>query len=153
MTRQRRRLLINKRGLTLIEILAALTISTFVIGLAFSVLLSSIHSYKKTEGKQLLQQEANLILTQLRTIHRTQSSYVITYDSTANLYKVTLSDGATQSLGSPKYKLEIILDDILITDTVEQQIDATRKEYHILLNISDPATNNLFSIETGLTRL
>lgn len=153
MTRQRRRLLINKRGLTLIEILAALTISTFVIGLAFSVLLSSIHSYKKTEGKQLLQQEANLILTQLRTIHRTQTSYFISYDPSDNLYKVTLSDGSIQSLGSSNYQIDIYIDDIKVTNIESQTIDATRKEFQIRIIISDLDTNNVFTIETGLTRL
>lgn len=143
----------NKYGLTLIEVLAGLTIATIVIGLAFSVLQNSMNAYKKTESKQLIQQEANLFVTQLRTIHRSQSSYVIAYNSTTNQYTIALSDGEAQALGNPKYKIELAIDNIKITESLALPIDATRNDYHLRIKISDPLTNDDFTLETGLTRL
>lgn len=153
MQKHLRKFINNKRGLTLIEILAALTIGTIVIGLAFSVLLNSMNAYKRTENKQLLQQEANIILTQLRTIHRSESTYVIGYSELENQYKITLANGKTENLGNSNYKIELAIDNIVISETNAQSIDSTRNDYQLSLKMNDPTTNNEFSIVTGLTRL
>lgn len=138
--------------MTLIELLAALAIGTIVIGLAFSVLINSMISYKKTESQQLLQQEANILLMQLRNIHRENKTYTIAFDSIENIYIVTLANGDKQPLGQSQYKTEISIDGQLIT-TSPYTIKYAVKQFKILINIQNEQTKNEFTIETGLTRL
>ncbi len=143
----------NKSGLTLIELLAALAIGTIVIGLAFSVLHSSMKTYQKTESQQLLQQEANLMMTQLRNIHQNNSSYSIEFDSVENIYLITLSDGSKQSFSQSKYKTEISINGQPVSTAKIVTIGSNMKQYKIVIKITDPRTNNKFTIKTGISRL
>ena len=143
----------NRYGLTLIELLAALAIGTIVIGLAFSVLHTSMNTYKKSESQQLLQQEANLMVTQLRNIHQANSAYSIEFDSVENVYLISLSDGSRQPLGESKYKTEIFIDGQPITTANPVTIDQNRKQYKIFIKIMDPNTSSEFTIKTGISRL
>ncbi|MBS4194841.1 prepilin-type N-terminal cleavage/methylation domain-containing protein [Lederbergia citri] len=56
----------HQQGITLLELLAALAISTLVIGLTFSVLFSSKKFNDKTHAYVDLRQEANIIISSLR---------------------------------------------------------------------------------------
>lgn len=143
----------NKNGLTLIELLATLAIGTIVIGLAFSVLHTSMNAYKKSESRQLLQQEANLMLTQLRNIHRNNSSYSIEFDSVERVYLIILSDGSKQSFGQSKYKTEISINGQPVSTGNAVTIEQNLNQYKIIIKIMDPVTNNEFTIKTGISRL
>lgn len=143
----------NENGLTLIELLAVLAIGTIVIGLAFSVLHTSMNTYKKTEGQQLLQQEANLMVMQLRTIHRENAAYTIEYIPLENGYFIIFPDGSKQAFSQSKYKTEISIAAQPITSTNSITIGPNIKQYKIVINIMDPRTNNEFTINTGISRL
>ncbi|MED3571437.1 prepilin-type N-terminal cleavage/methylation domain-containing protein [Cytobacillus praedii] len=69
----------KESGLTLIELLAALTISMAVIGAIYGVLNSSLKFNNKTQSHIDLRQEANIIITQLRQQHQ-GGNYDICYD-------------------------------------------------------------------------
>lgn len=143
----------NRNGLTLIELLVALAIGTIVIGLTFSVLHTSMKTFNKSESQQLLQQEANLMVTQLRNIHLMNVSYKIEYDSVENVYFITLSDGSKQVFGQSKYKTQISIDGQPVSTAMSMIIDPNIKQYKIVIKMIDPNTTNEFTIKTGISRL
>lgn len=71
----------NERGITLLEILAALVISSIIIGIIYSFLIIAVE-YNSTETtKTRLQQEANYITTEIQRVHRKSDCYVLIIDS------------------------------------------------------------------------
>ncbi|RSL32378.1 prepilin-type N-terminal cleavage/methylation domain-containing protein [Salibacterium salarium] len=65
-----KQLLQKESGVTLIELLATIVISSIVIGLVTSVLVSSLNFNDKTQSHINLRQEANIIITELRQQHQ-----------------------------------------------------------------------------------
>jgi len=60
---------LQESGITLLELLVTIVISTLVMGLAFSVLTSSIKYNEKTQASINLKKESNYVLSQLRQLH------------------------------------------------------------------------------------
>ena len=67
----------NESGITLIELLAALVIGTMVIGLITTVLLSTFTQADVTGNHASLRQEANIILSDIRTEYSDSSSHFV----------------------------------------------------------------------------
>lgn len=59
----------NESGITLIEVLATLTIMAIIGSAVYAVLFQTLHANEKTKSHNELRQEANIVITQLRTIH------------------------------------------------------------------------------------
>ena len=59
----------NESGITLIEVLATLTITAIIGSVVYGVLFQTIHARDKTQSHIDLRQEANIVMTQLRTMH------------------------------------------------------------------------------------
>ncbi|WP_226036524.1 PulJ/GspJ family protein [Aquibacillus saliphilus] len=129
-----KKLLKQEAGITLIELLATLTIATILIAVTFNVLTTSIKYNDKTQSHINLRQEANLVVTKLRQRH-------------------DVHDGG-------KYDLcygELLDNDILKLDTVSlhlekfsnnecKQID-TSKNMEVQFTLADQQ-NNDFQIDT-----
>lgn len=64
----------NESGITLIEVLAAITITAIISSLIYGVLCQTIHTKDKIQYHNELRQEANIVMTQLRTMHETGHS-------------------------------------------------------------------------------
>ena len=62
-----KRYLFRQNGLTLIEILATITISSMILGILTTVLVTTYKHRDITENHINLRQEANIIITQLRS--------------------------------------------------------------------------------------
>jgi len=60
----------KETGVTLLELLVTLVISTIVVGLISSVLISSIKYNEKTQSHINLRKEANYFISQLRQLHK-----------------------------------------------------------------------------------
>lgn len=60
---------LQESGITLLELLVTIVISALVMGLAFSVLTSSIKYNEKTQASINLKKEANYVISQLRQLH------------------------------------------------------------------------------------
>ncbi|ADH98519.1 PulJ/GspJ family protein [Salisediminibacterium selenitireducens] len=76
----------NQAGITLIELLAALVIGTIVIGLAGSVLVSTFTQADVTSDHASLRQEANIILTKIRSDYsNADESTTLSFDNTENM--------------------------------------------------------------------
>lgn len=59
------RFLFNNRGLTLMEVLASLTITTLILGSAYGLFVSGINIYKRINGDIRLRDEADIIVANI----------------------------------------------------------------------------------------
>jgi len=59
------KLLENSRGITLVELLAALTISTLVLGIAYGLLMMGYKTYEKVGIEQSLRDEADYVVSRI----------------------------------------------------------------------------------------
>ena len=74
----------NESGITLIEVLATLTITAIIGSVVYGVLFQTLHANEKTKSHNELRQEANIVMTQLRTMHENGESI---WYSSGMLYK------------------------------------------------------------------
>lgn len=63
----------NNHGITLVELLAALALLGIILTLSISIFMNGAHSAERTSTKQLLQQEANLVIQTIRKEYLTNS--------------------------------------------------------------------------------
>ena len=59
----------NQKGITLVELLAALALVGLIVALAFSVMTQGISASDRNTSNQRIQQEANIIVEKLRREH------------------------------------------------------------------------------------
>lgn len=131
----------NSKGLTLIETLAILVISSIVMLVIFNIVSSGISNSKQIQERANLQNEANYLLAVLREFHERGEIYTISFNNgemiiesseslnrtVFNTYKYEIN-GATEMLTvSPKgteksFKLELKL-----TSKKYTQIEHTTK--------------------------
>jgi len=71
----------NERGLTLVEVLATLIIFTLIFILAWSIFFQGTNYTKKAVSKNQLQQEVNVIISSLNSIHKRSTEYAATINS------------------------------------------------------------------------
>ncbi|WEG16511.1 prepilin-type N-terminal cleavage/methylation domain-containing protein [Alkalihalophilus pseudofirmus] len=72
--------IVKEKGLTLLEVLATIVISSLFIGIIYNVLLSTFSFNEKTSSHINLRQEANIMMTQLREQHKAGYDDVFCYD-------------------------------------------------------------------------
>jgi type II secretory pathway pseudopilin PulG len=68
----------NERGLTLVEVLATVIIFTLVFILVWSIFFQGTNYSKKAVSKNQMQQEANVIISSLNSIHKRSTEYTFT---------------------------------------------------------------------------
>ena len=152
----------NQSGITLIELLAALVIGTMVIGLITTVLLSTFTQADVTGNHANLRQEANIVLSQMRTEYSDQSTgFVLEFDDTDRQLNIgpdvdNLSTATDQDLN---YEFE----KIIVYQITPENEEINRIEFEDgTLNNSDPVTfgspaanrlyvNFILKDESGLT--
>lgn len=71
----------NERGLTLVEVLATMIIFSIVAILAWSIFFQGTDYSKKAVSKNQIQQEANVIISSLNSIHKQSTEYSVTFNS------------------------------------------------------------------------
>ncbi|MFJ7730312.1 type II secretion system protein [Lysinibacillus sp. NPDC097231] len=71
----------NERGLTLVEVLATVIIFSLVSILAWSIFFQGTEFSKKAVSKNQMQQEANVIIASLNSIHKRSTEYSATPNS------------------------------------------------------------------------
>jgi len=95
----------NQKGITLIELLAAVSILLIISSIIYGVLISSNKNYKNISETVNLNQEANLILATIRNYHQKEvhhtydvngkEIYKLMYDSTAKKAYIGASSPTT----------------------------------------------------------
>lgn len=71
----------NSKGLTLVETLAILVISSIVMLVIFIIVSSGINNSKQIQERANLQNEANYLLTVLREFHERGETYTISFNN------------------------------------------------------------------------
>lgn len=104
----------NQKGLTLIELLATLTILFIISTLIYGVLININKNYSKIEDQNTLEQETNYIISTIKNYHLKNDVYKISYDpstktafigTTSATNKLESDDLAiTLKIGYPDYK-------------------------------------------------
>jgi Tfp pilus assembly protein PilW len=84
----------NQKGITLIELLAAITITAFLLGLIFTVILQSTKGFHTITEKESAQENARLITEQIVGKVR-EKPYTITQDDARSGYVLKLQDNST----------------------------------------------------------
>lgn len=86
----------TQRGITLVELLAVLAILSLIGTLIWSVFFQGFNFSKKAETKNRIQQEANILVTNLIKIHQSSDEYKVS--SSNCVATVTFSDPAKSPL-------------------------------------------------------
>lgn len=149
----------NQKGLTLIEILAAVTILTIVGAIIWSVFLQGTNYSRTAMEKNQLIQEANIVITNLKNIHQESEWYQITSPNGCDL-KIEKKKKSTGveivTFENPKicYKIENFTnedgDDLIIKKLIPTAENSI--QFDLLLNdIKHPEQS--ISIHANLFRL
>lgn len=137
----------KQNGMTLVEVLAVLILSSLVVLLIWTTVMTSI-KYNVTETKKLrMQEEANYIITEVQRIHRQCSQYEITV-SANEIHMKNCEGPISDRLISQGYNYNG-------TIYVKDKIDAKRKNAFIpfTLVISDVEDERLeIDISTTISR-
>ncbi|MFF2794323.1 type II secretion system protein [Lysinibacillus xylanilyticus] len=84
----------NERGLTLVEVLATLIIFSLVFILVWSIFFQGTNYSKKAVSKNQMQQEANVIISSLNSIHKRSTEYSVTSNSCSLSIQYTAQNAA-----------------------------------------------------------
>ncbi|MBM7570696.1 prepilin-type N-terminal cleavage/methylation domain-containing protein [Aquibacillus albus] len=92
-------------GITLVELLATLAISSIVITIIFQVLFNGLNYSEKAQRTASIQNEANYIISLLTTQHETSSGYQIKLDQNpqAEMITITNDDGEVFTISNTNY--------------------------------------------------
>ncbi|MFJ8264554.1 type II secretion system protein J [Peribacillus asahii] len=136
----RKKYISQQSGVTLIELLAALTISALLIGIVYGIFTYSVQSNNKTQSHINLRQEANLIITEMRKRHQeATANYEICYDE-------LLANELPSKQGLSLEKVSV--DDVIIDAThCKQEIDPS-KALSVKFTLTDQQNRNQFTIDT-----
>ena len=114
----------NQKGITLVEVLAALSILLIISSVIYGVLINSKKNYNNISEKVNLNQEANLILATIKNYHQKESLhsldvnskefYIIKFDDSKHVY-IGKSSSNMVPLQKEGLSLNIKIDDAEFT--------------------------------------
>lgn len=137
----------KQEGMTLIEVLATLLISSLVIMLIWTTVAISM-KYNFVEMKKLrLQQEANRIITEIQQYHRQCEAYELTANHQEIQIKHCVVNGVDQGakqIANDFYYAIYVDTDLELGENKLYPIDAKgiNASYDLTLMVSDPAKQN-----------
>ena len=141
----------NQTGITLLETLLTIAI-LFIVGvLIWSTYHQGIKFSNQAISKNQIQQEANLVITNLTMIHQTSTEYTIESDNSC-----TFTIVATKKTGTEVYKAEnsSLCLKASYSDPVRVDPLTTNNIFPINLTISDKNdSSNYIVVEIILSRL
>lgn len=145
----------NNQGLTLIEMLATITILFIIGGMVYAMLFQMFSNFNTSENRITARQEANLIIAHLTMIHQTSDKFEIEYES-ENFFKTTADDddSNTMMLGHKNYQYELRVASQTLSETNPITIDLTdeaNKELKIDLTLSNE--HDEFDVTTTISRM
>lgn len=145
----------NQFGLTLIEVLATVTILSIVTVLIYGVFSTGLHQYSQAKEDVLIQQEANYLLTILKERHENDDSYTITVDESHQ--KVTINTNKSSDtliIESEKYTYQIVDTENPSNDTNTISIDPSKDNFHVQIIVTSKKNPSVtYEIKTILSRL
>lgn len=140
----------EQKGVTLIELLAAITLTTIVIAIAFSALFSAIKIYKDNQAQARLQQEADIILSHLNQISEKQNEITIRLGPDSRTLTIAANDD-TYTYDQNYYEISINSNQLQPGDSVTLK---TNTPIPILLYVKDRnLSNQQVKVSTTLERI
>lgn len=155
------KLIKNETGITLIEVLAAITILSIVTVIIYNVFSNGLRYSSQAEDTVLIQQEANYLLTLLKKQHENAANdYTVTVENNHNTVIINKNRSNEMDATNSQYLYQICdLDDVKSCDeqnATDHTITKTPSNgrFHvkmILINKSNPDIK--YEIQTILSRL
>ncbi|OZU89719.1 hypothetical protein CIL03_00840 [Virgibacillus indicus] len=93
------RLLKNERGLTLVELLAALSLFAVVIALSSTVIIQLVNSEEKTSENITMKQDVNVLINELRTNYSNGENKLCVTEGQYQFYFSEVSNGDINEAG------------------------------------------------------
>jgi prepilin-type N-terminal cleavage/methylation domain-containing protein len=134
----------DERGLTLVEVLATLTILSIISIIIWSIFFQGLNFSKKATSKNAMIQESNIIISNLTSIHRGEYKYEITSTGTNNCEITVTTDISntekqTQTFTHPQMCFEFTSDikNKAVDDTEPNKIDPNENDVSLTITIKD----------------
>ncbi|MEH6995868.1 prepilin-type N-terminal cleavage/methylation domain-containing protein [Neobacillus drentensis] len=144
----------SERGITLIEVLAAITILSIAGVTIWQVFFQGYQLSQRSVTKNMLQQESNIVISKLTNIHQTEEEYKIesvdckikVLSKTNTEIEVFSNSQYCFQAEDPKTKLEIPLTNL--------KPNETGSDFDLVIRISDRKNiKNTVGVRTLLYRL
>lgn len=163
----------NENGVTLIEVLATLTILSLLVGIVFGVFINGINYSNKAKDTVSIQQEANYLLTLLKEQHENQDWYTIEVTNDHKRIQVTNSDNDSiiveqegliyfisdcgSSTCQEQFKYKVYPINYKKVDDIEESLENTlmvKGNFNFILRLERVNNPNInFQVKTILSRL
>jgi len=146
---------LNEKGVTLIELLAALALVSIIAVLAMTTFNIGV-KYNVTETKKTtMQQESNLIVSTLMNVHRTEKCYEIENTTTTAITMKIYDD--EQCTTTPSRQIEFSQNQFTYELNLEtgtpEKINPQETNYSLTLTIKDNNSSLENSYQTQIYRL
>ena len=141
----------NEKGVTLIELLAAITIFGIFSTIIWAFFFQSFQTNNVEMTKNSLQQEANLIINTLQEVHRKSESYLIVIDADFKTLEIT-----PDSEASYLFNKSGVLYEISSTNSFESgdRIYPNNFDFPMTLILTSSENNNLqIKIQTIFSKI
>lgn len=139
----------NEKGLSLVELLAAITILFIVSAIIYGVFFTFNNNYDRISDKNSMDQTANFVLATIKKYHQTNDHYRIRYDD-VNKSAFIGKDTADQLLGDSNFDLEIKIGYPAAGTVTDTKIDS-HQPLTVHLNLADQK-GQTYEIETTIKR-
>ena len=146
---------LNEKGVTLIELLAALALVSIIAVLAMTTFNIGV-KYNVTETKKTtMQQESNLIVSTLMNVHRTEKCYEIENTTTTAITMKIYDD--EQCTTTPSRQIEFNQNqftyELILETGTPEKINPQETNYSLTLTIKDNNSSLENSYQTQIYRL
>ncbi|MDN3449169.1 prepilin-type N-terminal cleavage/methylation domain-containing protein [Planococcus sp. APC 3906] len=153
---------LNQKGMSLVELLAALALVSLIAGIAWTALSIGFKHTAVETGKTLMQQDANIIIATLTNEHRRNSNYSLVFEGNKLKIETCSASGSCSSqVLDQKYDFSGTVINGIVIDShdstpVDQVlgIEPKKKNTDVILKLTDlNNSNNSVTIKTALTRI
>lgn len=152
----------NEKGITLVELIAALAIVSVIAVIAWTAIATGFRHTIVETSKTQLQQEANLVVSKITNEHRRNDFYYLAMNAgqleinkcNEDENAVAICEGFTSLMKNDyKYKGSIDGENFIDWDPTKR-IDPRKKHIKFILEVADPAEPaRSVRVETTLTRI
>lgn len=151
----------KQKGMTLIELLAVLTILAIILVLLYSVFLNGLHYSTKAKDTVLIQQEANYLLNLLKKQHEEGQIYTVKVENNETFI---IMEGVTEVIKESHSDFLYYICDLDNTNenscresypvSFSKHINPLQDHFRLKLMLKNKKNHDLiFEVETILSRL